>query len=231
MRLTVHIDDGQVSTGNHHPLAHHQPQAPRAASDDADIALQREGRQGRVDLEASTAGADDGPRAGELVVLWVLDRDTIIGTGEGAGVAGLALVPVASLWTLPRLLHVGTDLVVLGGEEGSGGRCRPTSCGGDGGGRSYCWPPADGSQGCARSSGEGGHGESWVLQTETNSFDGMLRECLWIRFESLVTEFESQDGRHQSCLICNGALSTWKEDAGRQVVGRVCVDLQLGKSK
>lgn len=147
VRLTVHIDNGQVGARNDHPLAHHQPQAPRAAGDDADVALQREGRQGRVDVQACTAGADDGARIGELVVLWVLDRDTIIGAGEGAGVGGLALVPVASLGTLPRLLHVGADLVVFDGEEG----------GGDGGSWGCCWSPADGSQGCACSSGEGGH--------------------------------------------------------------------------
>lgn len=36
-----------------------------------------------------------------------------------------------------------------------------------------------------------------------------------MRSENLDTEFESQAGKHQACLICNGALSTSKEGAGR----------------
>lgn len=39
-------------------------------------------------------------------------------------------------------------------------------------------------------------------------------------------------GEHRACLICNGALSTSKVGAGRQVVGRVWdVELELRKSK
>lgn len=152
VRLTVHVNNGQVSARDHHALAHDQPQASRTAGDDADVTLEREGGQGWVDLEACAAGADDGLRTRELVVLGVLDGDAVIGAGELARVVGLVLVAVAGLGPGPRLLHVGASVVFDVGHEGVGGGCWPTSYG-------YRWPPADSSQGCACSSGEGGHGE------------------------------------------------------------------------
>lgn len=68
-------------------------------------------------MQAGATCADDGPRTRELMVLWVLDGDAVVGAGEGARVGGLALVPIASLGPLSRFLHVGADLVLGGGSD------------------------------------------------------------------------------------------------------------------
>lgn len=110
IKHTVHVHDSQVSSTNDHALAHDQSQASRAASDDTHLSLERESRQRGVDVHASASGTGDRHRGRQLVLLGVLDGDTIISTGKGAGVGGLVLVLVGGLGT------------VRGGVDGSNGR-------------------------------------------------------------------------------------------------------------
>lgn len=147
-KRTVHIHNGQVRARHDHALAHDEAQAPGAAGDDADLALEGEGGQGGVDVHAGAAGAGDGLGAGHLVVRRVLDGDTVVRTGKGPGVRGLVLVLVAGLVPGAGLLDV-----AAGGGAGAGGACGEEGGGAGRSGRG-CWAAADGSESCGGGSVE-----------------------------------------------------------------------------
>ena len=52
--LTVHVDDRQVGTADNHALTHDEAQSPRAASDDANLALKGEGGESALHVLAAT---------------------------------------------------------------------------------------------------------------------------------------------------------------------------------
>lgn len=78
--LTIHIDNGQISTANNHALAHDQTKASSTTGNYTDPTLERERSESPLHVEATTTL--DGSGGGEHVLLGVLDGNTIICTSE-----------------------------------------------------------------------------------------------------------------------------------------------------
>lgn len=82
-RLTVHVDERQVRARVDHTLANDQAEAAGAASDEADVAIEREAGERRLDV--LTGEATDGLGGRQLVLLGVLDLDVRVGSRVLAG--------------------------------------------------------------------------------------------------------------------------------------------------
>lgn len=71
-------------------------------------------------MHASTASTGDGLRAGQLVLLRVLDLNRVISTGKGAGVGRLILVLVGSPVTIVGRVNSSNSSMVDGGRRNGG---------------------------------------------------------------------------------------------------------------
>ena len=76
---TVHINKGKVGTREYHSLAHNKTQTARSTGDDANMAVERKGRQGGLHILATSAR--DRLTARELMVLGILNLDLRISLG------------------------------------------------------------------------------------------------------------------------------------------------------
>lgn len=78
MRLTVHVDQGEVGARVDHALSNHQSQASRTTGDETDVAVEGEAGEGGLDVLASHA--TNGLAGRQLVLIWVLDLNIGVGT-------------------------------------------------------------------------------------------------------------------------------------------------------
>lgn len=94
LRLTVQVDNGKVAAGVDHALSHNQAKAARTASDDAGVAIEREGSK-RGLANATTVTADR-LTARQLIVLGILDCNIGVGSRVLARVRLLSDVGAAA---------------------------------------------------------------------------------------------------------------------------------------
>lgn len=84
-------------------------------------------------MHASASGTRDGFRGRQLILLGVLDGDTIISTRKGAGVGGFVLVLIGGLGTARRGVdassHANAGAIIVGGNQGGSadGACNDAS--------------------------------------------------------------------------------------------------------
>ena len=128
--LTVHVNQRQVGTRVDHTLANDQTQAAGAAGDDADVAVEGECAEGRLDVLAGDAA--DGLAAGQLVLGGVLDLDVLVGSRVAAGLvaAGRDVVQEALGRHKGRSddRGLGCEGRTAGGLSEHGSECRHCDC-------------------------------------------------------------------------------------------------------
>lgn len=115
VKHTIHVHNGKISSANNHALAHDQSEATSASSDDTNLALKREGGKRGQNVHASASGTRNGLRGWQLVLLGVLDGDTIISTRKGAGMGRLVLVLVGGLGAAGRGVNTSSQAKAAGG--------------------------------------------------------------------------------------------------------------------
>lgn len=88
---TVQVDNGDVGAADHQSLAHDQTEASSTSCDEANVALERKGGKGTLEMVA--AATLHRLTLGHVLLLGMLHRDLLVGTREGPDVVtDLALV-------------------------------------------------------------------------------------------------------------------------------------------
>lgn len=125
--LTVHIDNSNVSSRDHHSLGHHKSQTSGTTSHNSDLVLEREASQRAQVASAALHWLGRGQLA---LIIWVLEAERIIGTRGGAlvtsifrGSCGKSVVAVLVFGVvLGDFVEFGCDLAEgAGGGAGDGG--------------------------------------------------------------------------------------------------------------
>lgn len=88
LRRTVEVDKGDICSGNDQCLCHDQTETSGATSDKSGLAFEREGSEGSLEVEASTAL--DGLLLGHSLLIEG-DLDRVVCSGERTNVFSLLL--------------------------------------------------------------------------------------------------------------------------------------------
>lgn len=121
---TVEIDNGDIASADNQSLAHDQTETTGTASDHTNAILQAE--RGEGTLEVITTAALDGLRWRVVLLLWMLNLDCLVGTGE------LALVRVGTGLSLGAQVDVPVILLIEASRKGAEGTLGGAGDGGRG---------------------------------------------------------------------------------------------------